>query len=220
MFRSKRRDVVIPQSEHSRMTGTLAYHWGNNDFDKPRHFDSFVLGVSLHDRGYGEYDNDPIGGVPAERWLAIQKRGVEHSYPDPIADIIAVRHIRRLLSYGDTQERRALTAVADTRIADRLQETDVTHDDVEWMDRITNLLDSITFDFAFEVPTRSTRSICPRYRSEETVALDYVLESGGIVTVDPWPFGVDRIEGYIHGYEASGYPDRLAPLAITFAVQP
>ena len=79
MFRSKRRDVVIPQSEHSRMTGMLAYHWGNDDFDKPPHFDSFVLGASLHDRGYGEYDNDPIGGVPAERWLAIQQRGVNHS---------------------------------------------------------------------------------------------------------------------------------------------
>ena len=219
MFESKRRDVVIPQAEHSRLTGALAYHWGNDDFDKPPHFDGFVVGATLHDRGYGEHDDDPIGRVPRERWLAIQKRGVERSCPDPVADIVAVRHIKRLLSYDDTPERRALAATAEARIESRLRETDITRDAVEWMDRVMDLLDGITFDFGFEAPTRSMRSIRPRYRSGETVSVHYALESGGIVTVDPWPFGVDRIEGYILGYEASEYPKRLAPIMVTYVVR-
>ncbi len=219
MFKSRNRDVVTPQSEHSRLTGMLAYHWGNEEFDKPPHFDSFVLGVTLHDRGYGEYDDDPIGGVPIERWIALQKRGVERSYSDPVADIVAVRHIRRLLGYDGTPERRALMTTADRRIESRLRETDITRDDVEWMDRITNLLDSITFDFGFETPAQSTRPICPRYGSDETISVSYALETGGIVTVDPWPFRVDRIEGYVLGYEARGYPQRLAPILIEFLVR-
>ena len=64
MFKSKTRPLVLPQSEHARLAGLLAYHWGNADFDRPAlDFASFVKGVAEHDRGYGVYDNAPIDGV-------------------------------------------------------------------------------------------------------------------------------------------------------------
>lgn len=34
----------------------------------PLPFESWVRGVTLHDRGYGELDDDPIGETSQERW--------------------------------------------------------------------------------------------------------------------------------------------------------
>src|SRR5207249_1188152 len=76
MFRSQRRDVVFPQAEHAELAGDLALAWGNDEFDRPAlPFDSFVRGVALHDRGYGELDTDEIGVVARGRWLKIQLAG-------------------------------------------------------------------------------------------------------------------------------------------------
>ncbi len=35
MFKSKRRQIVTPQSEHLKLVGTLAMLWGNDQFDAP-----------------------------------------------------------------------------------------------------------------------------------------------------------------------------------------
>ncbi|WP_345305051.1 hypothetical protein [Candidatus Villigracilis saccharophilus] len=35
MFRSKRRQIVTPQSEHLKLVGTLAMLWSNHQFDHP-----------------------------------------------------------------------------------------------------------------------------------------------------------------------------------------
>ena len=62
MFKSKRRQIVIPQSEHLRLVGALAMLWGNEDFDiPPVERVSMVAGMGLHDRGYGHLDNSAIG---------------------------------------------------------------------------------------------------------------------------------------------------------------
>ena len=61
MFKSKQRAIVITQHEHGRLAGMLAANWGNARFAKPSiNFDSFVKGVTFHDRGYGP---GSIGGV-------------------------------------------------------------------------------------------------------------------------------------------------------------
>ena len=56
MFRSKTQNLIFPQAEHSRLAGTIANLWGNDDFDRPNfNFKSFVTGVTLHDVGYGYF---------------------------------------------------------------------------------------------------------------------------------------------------------------------
>jgi hypothetical protein len=61
MFKSKRRSVVTPQSEHLKLVGTLAMLWGNDAFDAPPvERVSMISGMGSHDRGYGFIDNHPI----------------------------------------------------------------------------------------------------------------------------------------------------------------
>ena len=69
MFKSKKRAITIPQSEHARLAGYLAYHWGNADVAPPP-LDrvAFASGVTNHDRGYGHLDSMAIGEVDDAIW--------------------------------------------------------------------------------------------------------------------------------------------------------
>ncbi len=58
MFKSTRRPIVFPQSEHLKLAGTLAFLWGNAQFEFPPLPPlSVIAGNALHDRAYGYLDN-------------------------------------------------------------------------------------------------------------------------------------------------------------------
>src|SRR5581483_2916422 len=100
--------------------------------------ESFVRGVALHDRGYGELDNDPIGGVPRERWLEIQRRGFGERDDDPIVDLVASMHILRLVRGAVPEFEDALPRLRERAGVDEATALAV--------DEITNLCDRISFD--------------------------------------------------------------------------
>lgn len=222
MFKSRQREIVTPQLEHARFTGELAYLWGNEEFNRPKlPFDAFVKGVTLHDRGYDPLDNDPIGDVPRERWLAIQQQGIERRCEDPIADIVALLHVRRLVSWNaDLTDAESTMARADKRINQRLTETNFTRADFEWADHITNFVDSLAFIFAFEVIRERTLPVAPRVDSDATVDVTFHVGENGDIRVDPWVFSVESYRGFVLGYQAEGYPERLEPEIIPFHIHP
>ena len=219
MFKSKQRDIVITQYEHGRLAGIIAAHWGNERFGKPAiDFNSFVKGVTFHDRGYGLIDNAPIDGVPVAEWLAIQKRGIDERYDDATADIVALLHIRRLLNLDPTPERQTLMARADERIEARLTETTHTRAQFVTADRITRFCDDLAFHFSFENVRAVTHQV-HQQPDGELVEITSRIESGGLIRVDPWPFSVSRFGGFVIAYQAAGYPDRLEPLLVDFQVE-
>src|SRR4028119_521273 len=111
MFKSKQRPIAISQWEHQKLAGTLAFLWGNAEFERPLvPFESFLTGIGLHDRAYGPLDNLPIGELPDEEWLALTRSGFEMTWIDPIADLISKMHLKRLASYGSEPARQAMTA--------------------------------------------------------------------------------------------------------------
>jgi hypothetical protein len=83
-------------------------------------FESFLVGISLHDRAYGPLDNLPIGELPEEQWLALTRRSFEMTWTDPLADVIAKMHLKRLVSYGNTPTRQALAAEMAQAIHEQL----------------------------------------------------------------------------------------------------
>lgn len=222
MFQSKTRDIVIPQYEHARLAGLLAAHWGYAEFDRPAiKSDSFVKGVTFHDRGYGTIDNNPIGSGATEQWLAIQRRGIEMRYDDAAADILALMHVRRLLAGEDSPERLALGEEADARIAGRMAETPYTAAQFRWADRLTWFCDMASFDFCFEEPNERRRSVYSRVDDfDSSVEIHLQLQAGGIIRMHPWPLGVDSYAGFITGYEAAGYPEKLEPVLVHFQILP
>jgi hypothetical protein len=198
LFRSKRRDVVYPQAEHARMAGAIAVAFHPEEVPLP--FESWVRGVTLHDRGYGELDQDPIGETSQERWAGeIETGGFRAESGDAVADLVVALHIRRLI--GDDVEHPARAALAreiDERLGDVPPEARAA-------DRLTELCDSIAFTFCFELADERTAA-----------GITFVYDGAARITLDPWPFAIPQVRGVVQGFAGDGYPARLEPIVSLF----
>jgi hypothetical protein len=219
MFKSKRRQIVVPQSEHLKLVGTLAMLWGNDQFDAPPiERNSMIMGMGLHDRGYGYLDNSPIGGMSDEEWEIIARRGFNMECSDIAADTIVKFHIRRLAGHGTSRIRNTLHADFTKGIESQLEKFDLSRNLFERTDRITDLLDRLSFEFCFDIPASGSLAVFPRNSEDKEVVIEYRVENGEI-TVAPWPFAVDEHLGYLVAYHAEGYPERLDPLILPYRLK-
>ncbi len=220
MFKSKSRPVVIPQSEHLKLVGALAHAWGNSDFSLPPiEWVSLVLGVGLHDRGYGYLDTAAVLEMPEEEWLEITRRGFHMACTDPVADLITRYHLLRLTRDHPSAAVQALYYEFEWEIRDQLREQGFSPTLFERIDRITNLCDSISFGFCFEQPMQGHVNIFPRTNSEVEIPIYYSIDQAHI-HLAPWPFSVDVISGYLIGYQLAGYPTLLDPVLLPYVISP
>jgi hypothetical protein len=219
MFRSKVRALIIPQYEHGRLAGTLASLWGNEDFARPAiDFTSFIKGVTLHDWHYGVVDDLAIGGVSEVEWLDMVRKGIEYWFDDPITDIVAKLHLRRLVSGRNLPEADTLLNLVELRIIERLPSTSFSREQFEWADTITRYCDNLAFDFSFEKPVEKSSAVYARANSRKETPITYAIKPGGEIVVEPWPFSVEAFSGIIIGYHQAGYPETLTPEIVPFRV--
>lgn len=52
--------ILIGQTDHSRLVGQLAAHWGNINFTPPKPYESVVRAAVFHDYGWLAYETNPI----------------------------------------------------------------------------------------------------------------------------------------------------------------
>jgi hypothetical protein len=206
VIRSRSRAVVFPQAEHARLAGTLALAWHERP---PLRFESFVRGVADHDRGYGELDNDELGAIETEPWVAIQRRGFAPRGEDAVVDLVAAMHVRRLLSSQNDEHELSAFAEVDELIPSLLDAAGASVDEADTADRITNVCDRIALLFCIEEPADG-----------EIRGYAYTLDGVGGITIDPWPLAVPRLVGLVAGYAADGYPERLVPVVTPFDARP
>ena len=213
MFRSRRRPVVFPQAEHARLAGALALAWGNERFPLPAlPFASFVAGVTLHDRGYGEHDADAIGEVETERWVAIQRAGFAPHGDDPAADLVIALHVRRLVSDARNPLEVAALHAMEAELPGLHAAAGLDERTAADADRITDLCDRLAFDFCFEQAHGANVEV-----PSGTVA--YRVDGAGGIELDPWPLRVPSLTGIVMAYRVDGYPGRLDPVVVPFEVR-
>ncbi|MEL7233495.1 MAG: DUF3891 family protein [Chloroflexota bacterium] len=218
MFQSKTRNIIIPQSEHARLAGTIAYHWGNTaTAATPIDKTAFAAGVTLHDRGYGLIDTMGIGTTDESVWLMTQQRGIHTPEADPVIDTVALMHIRRLLSHSDEADAQAFIQLADERIAHNIAQTAHTHDEFVQADRVTELCDNISFKFCFEELAQFTGNVGA---TDNLQPIQVQIKPRGVIHLNPWPLNVAEVQGFILGYQAAGYPDHLQPILVEYAITP
>jgi hypothetical protein len=201
MFRSSRRAIVFTQLDHSRFAGALAVAW-RPQLRPVLPFDSFVAGVALHDRGYGEHDADDLETVADDRWLEIQRAGYAPRGDDPVADLVVALHVRRLI--GEPRD-----PPLEELLPHLYDAAGVGEDQAAAADGITNVCDRIAFEFCFERPAEG-----------EVRGFAYALDGRGAVRLDPWPFAVPRLVGIVPAFAADGYPQRLEPVVVPFELTP
>ncbi len=216
MFKYRRRPIVIPQSEHSRLAGTLALLWGNAHFDRPAiDAQSLVAGIALHDRGYGYLDNWAIGETSEPEWLRITRHGFYLGGTDGVADLIVKLHLKRLVTSRDSAERQALAQEMETAIQGRVARSGLNREEMARIDRITRLCDSIAFDFCMEEPAGRAVAVFARNDAREPSQLEYTIDDGEI-QIDPWPLSLDTYANYLVGYRSEGYPEMLDPVIVPY----
>jgi hypothetical protein len=203
--------VVYPQAEHARLAASLAAMWGNEDVPRPPlPFEAFVRGVALHDRGYGELDDDPIGpATPTERWLEIQRLGFAPCGEEPVVDVVVATHVRRLVSWSAAPAAQAVLQEMTAALPAIRAVAGVAEQEAETADAVTNLCDTVAFDFCFEQPA-----------SGAVGELRYEVDGEGGIVLDPWPLAVPRLTVPLFAYRADGYPQRLEPVVQLAEVEP
>jgi hypothetical protein len=97
--------LLVGQTDHSRLAGQFAAHWGNAQFAALEPFDSMARAVAFHDYGYLRYEtapqfNEETGETPNFRDVVTnEKRLEEYQWcfdwllgPDPYAGLIVNMH--------------------------------------------------------------------------------------------------------------------------------
>ena len=107
--------LLILQVDHSRVTGWLAAHWGNDDFASPVPYDAMVLAAQEHDTGWWDWEIKPQlndEGMPPDYigsikhlgqtvWLDFYRHGITRlAEQDAYAGYIVSLHAEGLLTQG------------------------------------------------------------------------------------------------------------------------
>ncbi len=221
MFVSRNKDIIIPQSTHAEFAAAIAQFWGNENFDKPQiNFDSFIKGVAFHDRGFGLLDNDGIFLMTPERHFEVLEKGFMQEFEDKQADLVAKMHIRRLTTYQESTLANSMREKFDQEIDQFIAKYDLDKTTFERTDRITDLCDSISFDFSFLQDKKDSIEIFAKRDSSTTTPIEYQIDCNTReILLSPWPFCVDSIKGQIIGFVANGYPDKLEPVIIPYSLR-
>jgi len=51
--------ILIAQTDHAKLSGQCAAHWGNGDFARPRPYEAVVRAAMFHDSGWYDYEANP-----------------------------------------------------------------------------------------------------------------------------------------------------------------
>lgn len=196
--------LIIPQTEHLKLAGVIAEHWGNNTFQKPSiDHDAFVKGVTEHDAAYGQLDTLSITDMSQEARREILTKLIDQDLGNPTSNIVALCHVLRLI--GEDPSRNDLREQCLTRIDIEIEKTEYLHHDFAWADPITELCDNISFDFCLEEHTPAHGEVYRLKTDTQATLITYTIVKNTIM-LDPWPLDTPRIEGSILGYEEEGYP--------------
>jgi hypothetical protein len=109
------RLLLILQTDHSRIAGLLAAHWGNGQFARLRPYSSMVLAAQEHDSGWWDWEIKPTvneQGYPSDYigsikhlgqgvWLDLYRHAIERlAARDPYAAYFVSMHGEALLTQG------------------------------------------------------------------------------------------------------------------------
>ncbi|WP_423821123.1 DUF3891 family protein [Salinisphaera sp. SPP-AMP-43] len=215
MFKSCCRERILPQFEHSRLAGMLAWHWGNDRFDRPAiDFADFAEGVTLHDWHYGLLDNHPLGATDHAEWLAIAQHGVAIDYSRDAVDIVAKRHLRRLIGSPADHATQALLDRLTAKIEQRTQRCPYPAAAFAWADCLTRFCDTVAFHFGFEHLGWHRASVCAIRGDDTEVEIAYEITAKAGIHFEPWPFSPPEFGMPLTAFASAGYPDRLEPIVV------
>ena len=97
--------ILIAQTDHAKLSGQCAAHWGNKDFARPQPYEAVVRAAMFHDSGWYDYEASPMvapdTGKPLNfmqvAWGKPQRRAFEWAIEwmsriDPYSGLLISKH--------------------------------------------------------------------------------------------------------------------------------
>lgn len=215
MFKSKRRGLIIPQFEHTKLAASIANLWGNKDFERTKiPNESFVKGVLFHDKGYGINDNLEVQALTRKERKATLLKGMLTDSDDIISDLVSLHHIRRIIPKDMPELLRSIEKI----INNKMQKVRFSQKEFLFADYITDFCDYIAFNFALDDSSKTILEVIPKHNSDQMKKVTFRVK-GNTISIIPWPLALDYYKGFIIGYKKKDYPKKLSPILVPFILK-
>jgi len=228
--------VLIAQTDHAKVSGQCAAHWGNRDFARPTPYEAVVRAAMFHDSGWYDYEASPTIAPDTGRplnfmqvaWGKPQRRAFEWAIDwmtkiDPYSGLLISKH-RTGLQRGRYGKMIQPTAFNTQNLPedneDFLARNEATqaaqlknYDEAEFW---TNYQLMQTFDFISlflcnkDVVDDCIEPVPTSYDGKsEPVRLTLKTIEGNVIRVDPYPFDVNplRVQLVRQTLDRKTFPD-------------
>jgi hypothetical protein len=212
--------ILIGQTDHSRLAGLFAAHWGNERFAAPEPYEAVVRAAHFHDFGHLRYETAPIfdaatGSTPMFREVPTdEKRLAEYAWcsdwflaPDPFAALLVDMHRTGLwrnrydaIAHPAPKPRslppmiEEYAARHEAARAAQLAERDWSPQQIRINYRLLQVWDLLSLYFSCQEPYDDYIEPVPSSyadRDGEGVRLTLTPLGGTRVALDPFPFDVN-----------------------------
>ena len=214
--------ILINQSDHAKLSGLFAAHWGNGDFDTPHPWQSTVRAAMFHDAGWYAYETAPrlspqgkpmaFTQVPFdEEMLAGYQWATDWMVAiDPYAGALMRKHrngiylgryntiahpvIRQLDTTGALK-----TFLECNEVARKREESALDRAEFAVNYQLLQIWDFLSLYFCMQLPREDYIEPVPRGYGKGDVRMDFKPLDAGEVMLAPWPFNIDRLPvGIVH----------------------
>ena len=210
MFKHK-SGLFIPQSEHLRISGSIALLYGNKEFEKPFNYEVWLQSIAVHDKIFGICDTDLLSEISYLKREEQVNNWINSEYNSVEEKLIILFHVRRILKDNNFE----LSKLVDKEIEEISKNNNLELEKYRKIDSITDLCDLASFLFC--LGDRKTTSLNVFKNEKEMIKVEIQIQDERII-LDPWPLSVEKYEGYILGYKTKEDLKNFNPQIIKYII--
>lgn len=240
--------VLINQTDHAKISGVFAAHWGNGEFERPRPYEPAVRAAIYHDSGWNRYETgprcDPTTGkvpnflqVPSDRTqLVAYQRAIDWlTEIDPYAGLLINKHrtglwrgrydaISHPAFFGARHPNPDVeNFVSENEALQKEQERSLDAHEL-WINyQLLQFWDLLSLYFCMRPPHDEYIEPVPQdYAGVKRARVTLKVLDGGKVAIDPYPFNVPSLEvSVLHRrLPTTTFPDNAAFRAAYYQALP
>jgi Protein of unknown function (DUF3891) len=210
--------VLINQTDHAKVSGYFAAHWGNQNFERPHPYEPVVRGAIYHDAGWNRYETSPrcdpkTGAVPnflqvppdSNQLAAFQWAIDWMTAIDPYAGLLISMHRTGLWRsryeaishppFSNAQLGPSVEAfVAENEAKQKQQEKGFDARELRVNYRLLQFWDLLSLYFCVRAPVNQYIEPVPRtYGEAQGVRVTLNVLGANKVAIDPYPFDAPEL---------------------------